>query len=125
MNAIRLLAATSLLACAGWAFAQATEPRGNTPPGTSRDGAGPGDGAITGGSIAPGEQGGVPGRDATSTRAEKLQRCRELDGQLREQCMRDAESAESGASVPPMRAPSGGSDLPAPPRTTPPPQNPR
>src|SRR5262245_27506158 len=102
MNTIRLLAATALLAFTGWACAQATEPRGNTPPGMSRDGAGPGDGAITGGSIAPGERGGVPSRDATTSREEAARRCSELEGQLREQCLRDAENAASGSSVPPM-----------------------
>jgi hypothetical protein len=124
MNPIRLLAATALLAFAGAAAAQGTEPRGNTPPGMSRDGAGPGDGAITGGSIAPGERGGVPSRDATTQREEAAKRCRELEGQLREQCMRDAESAGGGASIPPMKAPSSGSEIGLP-RTTPPPQNPR
>jgi hypothetical protein len=123
MNGIRLLAATSLLAFASAAAGQANESRGNTPPGMSRDGAGPGDGAITGGSIKPGESGGVPSRDPIGSREEALKRCRDLEGQLREQSMRDAESAGSGASVPPMKAPSGGSEIP--PRVTPPAQNPR
>jgi hypothetical protein len=45
------------------AFGQTTgEPaRGNTPPGMSRDGSGPADGAIKGGSIRPGERGAAGG----------------------------------------------------------------
>ena len=74
-------------------------------------------------SIAPGERGGVPSRDAATRREEALKRCRDLEGQLREQCMRDAESAAAGATVPPMKAPAGGSEIG--PRTAPPPQNPR
>ena len=125
MKRFRLLATTALLAFAGMASAQTPDTgRGNTPPGMSRDGSGPGDGAITGGSIAPGERGGVPSRDAASSREEALKRCRELQGQLREQCQRDAESAGSGAtSVPATKAPMGGSDIE--PRVSPPPQNPR
>src|SRR5262245_63239952 len=110
MKTFSLLAATALLAVAGAASAQ-SDTRGNTPPGMSRDGAGPGDGAITGGSIAPGERGGVPSRDATGGREEALKRCRELEGQLREQCQRDAETASGGATVPPMKAPAGGSGI--------------
>jgi len=125
MKRFRLLATTALLALAGVASAQAPDSgRGNTPPGMSRDGAGPGDGAITGGSIAPGERGGVPSGDAASNREEALKRCRELQGQLREQCLANAESAGSGAtSVPATKAPVGGSDIE--PRVSPPPQNPR
>jgi len=126
MNAIRLIPATALLALASTLHAQAPDSgRGNTPPGMSRDGGAPGDGAITGGSIAPGERAGVPSNSqGTLTREQALKRCRDLDGVLREQCVRDAESAASGATtLPPSKAPIGGSDIE--PRMSPPPQNPR
>jgi hypothetical protein len=88
----------------------------------SRDGSAPGDGAITGGSIAPGERGGMPsGRDTTEGREAALKRCLELEGVLREQCQRNAESAGSGGSAP-SRSSAGGATEP---RAAPPPQNPR
>src|ERR1043165_2923421 len=93
MNPFRLIAATALLALASFASAQTQTDtgRGNTPPGMSRDGASPGDGAITGGSIAPGERGGIPsGRDTNAGREEALKRCNDLEGVLREQCQKNA-----------------------------------
>jgi hypothetical protein len=126
MISIRLTSATALIALAAAAWGQAPDTgRGNTPPGMSRDGSGPGDGAITGGSIAPGERGGVPeNRQGTLTREQALKRCLDLEGVLREQCVRDAENAGSGAtSTPPAKAPAAGSEIE--PRMAPPPQNPR
>jgi hypothetical protein len=123
MSPIRLTAATALLALAAAASAQAPDTgRGNTPPGMSRDGSAPGDGAINGGSIAPGER-GVPGsRDGGHNEA--LKRCTDLEGVLREQCMRNAESAGGGSTgAAAGKAPAGGSDIE--PRLAPPPQNPR
>ena len=121
MNRFRLVAATALAVLASAAAAQSPETRGNTPPGMSRDGSAPGDGAINGGSIAPGERGGMPsGRDSTMGREEALKRCLDLEGVLREQCQRNAESAGSGGTTPP--SPAGG-DIER--RTAPPPQNPR
>jgi len=118
MNRFRLIAATAFLALASAASAQAPEGRGNTPPGMSRDGSVPGDGALTGGSIAPGERGGMPsGRDTTAGREDALKRCLDLEGVLREQCQRNA---GSGGTTPPR---SPGSDIE--PRVAPPPQNPR
>src|SRR5690349_14942022 len=77
------------------AFAQTTgEPaRGNTPPGMSQDGSRPADGAIKGGSIRPGESGGQPntGGTAPSTQ-ERVQRCEQLEGKLREDCLKDEAS---------------------------------
>ena len=123
MNRFRLIAATALFALTSAAAAQAPETRGNTPPGMSRDGSAPGDGAINGGSIAPGERGGMPsGRDTTEGREAALKRCLDLEGVLREQCQRNAESAGSGGTAPP-RSPASGADLE--PRLAPPPQNPR
>lgn len=123
MNPFRLFATTALVALATAASAQAPDTgRGNTPPGMSRDGSAPGDGAITGGSIAPGERGGMPsGRD--SGRNEATKRCHDLEGVLREQCLRDADSAGGGSTAPASKAPVGGSDIE--PRIAPPPQNPR
>src|SRR6476469_11046635 len=85
MNPFRLLATTALMALASIASAQSQTDtgRGNTPPGMSRDGASPGDGAITGGSIAPGERGGIPsGRDTNAGREQALKRCDDLEGVL-------------------------------------------
>jgi hypothetical protein len=125
MNRIRLITATTLLALCATASAQAPDTgRGNTPPGMSRDGSAPGDGAITGGSIAPGERGGMPsGRDTNSGREEAVKRCHDLAGVLREQCLRDADNAGGGSSAAAGKAPVGGSDIE--PRVAPPPQNPR
>ena len=105
--------ALSLVLFSGLAAAQGAG-RGAIPPGTSQDGSGAADGAIKGGSIQPGERSGVPERDA---------RCKQLSGTLREQCLKDAESAGTGTTAP--------GTLPKPdpsvrdPRTAPPPQNPR
>jgi hypothetical protein len=113
MNAIRFIAVLAALA-AGAAFAQSGgEPRGSTPPGTSRDGAAPSDGAIKGGTILPGEQSGMPTRKVPS-------RCEELEGTLRADCLKEEEKAGAGAggSAPPREI------QPSPPDVTPP-QNPR
>ena len=126
MKPIRLIAATALVTLSAVASAQVPDAgRGNTAPGASRDGSAPGDGAITGGSIAPGERGGMPsGRDTNTGREDSLKRCNDLEGMLREQCLRNAENAGSGStSVPATKAPMGGSDIE--PRLSPPPQNPR
>lgn len=108
-----------LLAVANFAGAQDTG-RGSTPPGTSQDGSGAADGAIKGGAIQPGERSGVPSNapaNPTATqRAE--QRCRDLTGTLREQCLRDLDSGSGATSGP--AGPAGRS-----PRNSPPPQNPR
>lgn len=126
MKPIRLIAATALLALTATAYGQVPDTsRGNTAPGMSRDGSAPGAGAITGGSIAPGERGGMPsGRDTNTGRENSLKRCNDLEGMLREQCLRNAENAGSGSTtVPATKAPMGGSDIE--PRLSPPPQNPR
>ena len=123
MNGFRLILATALVAFAATAAAQTGDTgRGSTPPGSSRDGAAPGDGAITGGSIAPGERSGVPD-GASNTKDEAVKRCAELEGILREQCLRDAGRGGSGPTVPATKAPIGGSEIE--PRVAPPPQNPR
>ncbi|HEX7054662.1 MAG TPA: hypothetical protein VF211_12115 [Burkholderiales bacterium] len=91
-----------LLTNAGDVVADA--PRGSTPPGLSQDGARPAEGAIKGGSIAPGERSGVPdkapGSAAAGASARDLARCYELEGSLRAQCLADEsskrESREAG-----------------------------
>jgi hypothetical protein len=124
MNAFRIFAASALLALAGAALAQ-DGVRGSVPPGTSQDGSGAPDGALKGGSIAPGETAGVPDEGkAMSTPSERaIARCKDLDGTLREQCLKDAAGASTGGTRP------SNSTLPDPierdPRSAPPPQNPR
>jgi hypothetical protein len=75
--------------------------RGNTPPGMSQDGSRPMDGAVKGGSIAPGETAGMPDRDPQTSAPERLQRCNELTGVLRDDCLRKERGAAGGSSAPP------------------------
>ena len=83
------------------AFAQTGDsPRGNIAPGMSQDGSRPMDGAVKGGSIAPGETGGMPNRDAQTSAPERLERCNELTGVLREDCIAKERSAAGGSSAP-------------------------
>ncbi len=100
---------------AGLALAQAPADK------AAPDGAKPSDGAIKGGSIVPGETAGTPdGRsDTPSPAARGVQRCNELSGSLREQCLEHERNAAAGASQSPQPA--------ATPRAPgePPPQNPR
>jgi hypothetical protein len=100
-------------------LAQAPDaPRGSVPPGRAADGSRPADGAITGGSILPGETSGVPG-SANTPSDSRIRRCNELSGTLREECL----SKERGASVGSgPKAP--GADAAKTP-DAPPPQNPR
>jgi hypothetical protein len=105
-----------LVAFTGIAFAQAPADK------AAPDGAKPSDGAIKGGSIVPGETAGTPdSRGATpAPSARGVQRCNELSGTLREQCLEQERNAgikggaEAGATAPSPRAPG-----------EPPPQNPR
>jgi len=99
-----------LICLSGLAFAQAPSPtsgdgaRGSTPPGMSQDGARPADGAIKGGTILPGEKAGMPAdKDAAgggTSSAERVKRCDELSGMLREQCLEKERSAAGGAGAP-------------------------
>jgi len=66
---------------------QGDAPRGNVPPGRSRDGSAPAEGAIKGGAAAGGSS------PKAAERADKLQRCNELSGSLREQCLEKERSA--------------------------------
>ena len=67
---------------------------------SARDGSRPSEGAIKGGAILPGESGGVPGAGSSpgsaaggagAPRERAQRRCYELEGTLREQCLREAE----------------------------------
>jgi len=78
---MRSLIAIFCLSVAAGAFAQDGE-RGSVPPGQSRDGAAPSDGALKGGSILPGESAGIPDQPKLD------KRCEELSGTLREDCLK-------------------------------------
>jgi hypothetical protein len=102
-----LILALSL--CSTVAFAQATGDtgtRGNTPPGMSTDGSRPADGAIKGGSIVPGESAGIPNTGGTAPNSEeRLKRCEQLTGKLRDDCVQKERSAAGGSSAPLPSAP--------------------
>jgi len=120
MNATKLcrLAATiGLLGLALPGLAQSTTDNPSSTPlgkGTAPDGARPGDGAIKGGSIVPGEASGVP-------TDRQISRCADLTGTLREQCLAQEKGAASGGTTLPD------ADVAKPPTTreAPPPQNPQ
>ena len=102
----------TLSLCCAVAFAQTPAPkagdgvRGSTPPGMSQDGARPADGALKGGSpILPGESAGIPNKDDPVTKDTRIQRCDELSGSLREQCLEKDRDAATGATTAP-RSPS-------------------
>ncbi len=121
-NFLRALLALTMCGFAGFAAAQAgsdsAAPR-------APDGSRPSDGAITGGSIVPGESGGVPATGPSDSISERIKRCNELTGTLREQCLLQEQSSSTGGVSIPGTAPSG-ADVKAPdPRIDPPPQNPR
>ena len=95
MRTSRLLIAMAALAFASEAWAEEGQ-RGSIPPGSSRDGSAPGDGALKGGTILPGATGEMP--DARAEREKIEQRCKELAGTLREDCLRQGRGAAAGAS---------------------------
>src|SRR5262245_51217499 len=106
----RFVFALCVLVVGGAAFAQSE--RGNTPPGMSQDGSKPADGAIVGGSIKPGERGGSPDKDP-SPRAKE--RCDELSGTLRDQCLEQVKrDSASGGTRSPTPPPQNPPRLPAP-----------
>jgi len=79
--------------CSTLALAQTRDAtRGNTPPGMSQDGSGPLDGAVKGGSIQ--------NKDSRTPAAERLKRCDQLNGSLREDCLSKERSAAGGSSAP-------------------------
>ena len=85
------MTALSLFACAAYA-----QERASTPPGMSQDGAKPSDGALKGGSILPGERSGLPDE------AKMRERCEELSGTLREDCLMQQRDAGVGGTVKPL-----------------------
>jgi|SRR5688500_17752206 len=89
---MKLLVVVTAVAFSIGAFAQSGE-RGSIPPGTSQDGSRPSDGAIKGGAILPGESAGVPQK--------ALSKCDELQGTLREDCLKQERAAASGATKTP------------------------
>ena len=104
-----------LIAFCGAAMAQ-TPGVGDTRPSVpgARDGSGPADGAIKGGSIdksAPASGVTKPQTAPDSANA----RCHDLSGSLRDDCLREERDRSAGAGA--SRAPE--------PATAPPPQNPR
>jgi hypothetical protein len=103
---------------AGGAFAQA--PAADSSSRGPSDGSRPGDGAIKGGSIVPGESGGLPKTAPSGEAAERDKRCNELSGTLRDDCLLKEQSS-TGAT----KAPDSGGAKTTPPRDAPPPQNPR
>jgi|SRR6185503_16287867 len=118
MKPLRIAATIAALALTGGVFAQTPGADGSSR--GSSDGSRPGDGAIKGGSIVPGESGGLPKTPSTDP-AERDRRCGELSGTLRDDCLLKEQSANTGAN----RAPDSGGAKNAPPRDAPPPQNPR
>jgi hypothetical protein len=94
MSLLRVAAVAACVAIAPGTLAQ-DGTRGSVPPGESRDGAKPSDGALKGGTILPGETSGIPDR------AKMEKRCDELSGTLREDCLKQEREAASGATLPP------------------------
>jgi hypothetical protein len=101
MTVFRITLASLFLVISGVSVAQEdpgnVSPRGSIPLGTSRDGSRPSDGAIQGGAIAPGERGGIPDGLPRKTTEEQRDRCRELAGALRDQCLRDLDVSTGNA----------------------------
>jgi len=89
-DGFKVLVATLCMTAVAAAFDQNTGERGSIPPGQSKDGAAPADGAIKGGSILPGESSGMPDQ------AKSQARCDELLGTLREDCLERERNAASG-----------------------------
>ena len=87
MTASRTLVSLVMLAFAASALAQA------------QDGAAPSEGAIKGGSILPGESGGMPEGTAKAPSTEGLKRCYELSGTLRGGVIATAAHARVDGSI--------------------------
>jgi len=106
MTALRTLVSLVMLAFAASALAQTAS-----------------EGAIKGGSILPGESGGMPEGTAKAPSTEGLKRCYELSGTLREQCLLQEQGASTGGTSDTTEKPAGPTVRD--PLTAPPPQNPR
>jgi hypothetical protein len=118
MNLLRVLLAILVVTFAGAAFGQSGE-RGSIPPGESKDGSRPSDGAIQGGTILPGETGGIPDGTPQTPASERVARCHELQGTLRQECLAQENRAGAGGT----KGPEARETQPSPPVTAPP-QNP-
>jgi hypothetical protein len=92
MRAVHALSAIALAAALAppAPAAEGEERRGSVPPGTSQDGSRPNEGAIVGGSIEARKRAG----DARKGRQD-VERCRDLEGTLRDQCIADARESKS------------------------------
>ncbi len=125
MNAIRMIFSLAVLVFSLPLLAQTNGEglRGSTPPGTSQDGTAPSEGAIKGGSILPGETGGLPNETTKAPSTDRLKRCYELSGTLREQCLLQERGASTGGTASPNDNPAGPTVRD--PVTAPPPLNPR
>jgi len=67
------------------------EKRGSIPLGTSQDGSGPSDGALKGGFLKP-------AMGASKDPLRDVNRCKELSGTLREDCLQDLSASGAGAA---------------------------
>ena len=94
------IALAAVLGMSGAMGAENGERRGTAPPGTSQDGSRPDEGAIKGGSID-----GAKGADEARERNREVERCRDLEGTLREQCVADARNRDRSDPGHERRAP--------------------
>ena len=91
LDGFEVLVATLCMTAATAAFDQNSAERGSIPPGQSKDGAGPADSTIKGGSILPGEQSSKSDKAKAQARA-----ATELLGTLREDCLERERSGATG-----------------------------
>ena len=82
------IALAAVLGVSAAAGVENGERHGSSPAGTSQDGSRPDEGAIKGGSIE-----GTKGADKVRERRSD-ERCRDLEGTLREQCVADARNSK-------------------------------
>lgn len=73
--------------------------RGSIPPGTSRDGSRPSDGAIKGGAAVR-QKPSEPPVQSERERRREITRCETLKGALREECLRDLDAPGSPPQKP-------------------------
>ena len=88
--------AATLLFVAAAALAQGPDGKGTQPS----------DGAIRGGSVLPGESSGTPEERTSPLPSPRgVERCKELTGMLREQCLEQEHKAAAGATRAPGEPP--------------------